>query len=89
MIVRGKVSELKTSAPIRHLELEIDGNPSGLLADLEGIQSVESRNGLHTVIIDARTDIRGFIARAEEVGALRHFAYTTPSLSDLFREAVQ
>lgn len=89
VIVRGKVSELKTSAPIRHLELEIDGNPSGLLADLEGIQSVESRNGLHTVIIDARTDIRGFIARAEEVGALRHFAYTTPSLSDLFREAVQ
>jgi hypothetical protein len=33
--------------------------------------------------------VRGFLARAEQMGRLRHFTYTTPSLSDLFREAVR
>ncbi len=42
-----------------------------------------------TAIIASETDVRGFIAHAEETGKLRHFAYTTPSLSDLFREAVR
>lgn len=89
VVVRGKVRDLKDSAPIRHLELEIDGDASGLLETLEGIQNVESKDGYHTVIIDSSTDIRGFIAKAENAGRLRHFAYTTPSLSDLFREAVR
>jgi hypothetical protein len=42
-----------------------------------------------TAIINATTDVRGFIARAQEASNLRHFTYTTPSLSDLFREAVR
>jgi ABC-2 type transport system ATP-binding protein len=89
VVVRGTVRDLKDSAPIRHLELEVDGDASGLLDTLEGVERVESDGRFHTVIIDVETDIRGFIAKAEEAGRLRHFAYTTPSLSDLFREAVR
>lgn len=89
VVVRGKVRELKDRAPIRHLELEIEGYASALLETLQGVQNVTSDDDRHTVIIDADSDIRGFIARAEEAGRLRHFAYTTPSLSDLFREAVR
>lgn len=89
VVVRGTVRDLKDSAPIRHLELEVDGDARGLLDTLEGIERVESDGRFHTVIIDVETDIRGFIAKAEEAGRLRHFAYTTPSLSDLFREAVR
>ena len=89
IVVRGTVSELKSSAPIRHLELDVGGDPKSLLEGLDGVQRIESHNGIHTVIIDAQSDIRGFIAKAEEVGDLRHLAYTTPSLSDLFRDAVR
>lgn len=89
VVVRGKVRDLKDRAPIRHLELEIEGDARSLLDTLEGVQSVAREDNRHTVIIDADSDIRGFIARAEEAGRLRHFAYTTPSLSDLFREAVR
>jgi ABC-2 type transport system ATP-binding protein len=89
VVVEGRVDELKDAAPIRHLELEIDGDPQTLLTDLEGVQSTVSQNGRLTVIIDSETDIRGFIAKAQDAGKLRHFAYTTPSLSDLFREAVR
>jgi ABC-2 type transport system ATP-binding protein len=89
VVVDGRVDELKDASPIRHLELEIDGDPHALIADLEGVQGTLTQNGRLTVIIDAATDIRGFISKAQDAGKLRHFAYTSPSLSDLFREAVR
>jgi ABC-2 type transport system ATP-binding protein len=89
LVVEGKVKELKDAAPIRHLELEVDGDATHLLSTLEGVHSTDFDGVRHTLIIGADTDVRGFIARAQDAGRLRHFSYTTPSLSDLFREAVQ
>ncbi len=89
VVVNGKVAQLKDQAPIRHLELEVDGDPSALLSFLDGVQSTEMNGDRLTAIIAADTDVRGFIAHVQETGKLRHFAYTTPSLSDLFREAVR
>ena len=89
IVIEGNVRSLKDAAPIRHLELEVDGDPTTLLSTLDGIRRQEYDGNTHTVILDAESDIRGFIARAEDVGRLRHFSYTTPSLTDLFREAVE
>jgi ABC-2 type transport system ATP-binding protein len=89
IVVEGRVDALKDSAPIRHLELEVDGDPSALVDLLDGVQSTKMNGDRLTAIISASTDVRGFIARAQDAGSLRHFAYTTPSLSDLFREAVR
>ena len=91
VVVEGNVRELKDAAPLRHLELEleIDGDAETLLATLEGIRH-QSFDGIrHTVIIDAGTDVRELLARAQGVGQVRHFTYSTPALSDLFREAVR
>jgi len=88
IVVEGRVKHLKDAAPIRHLELEIDGNADELLAQLEGVRSTEFDGTRHTVIIDADTEIRGFLGRAQDAGRVRHFTYTTPSLTDLFKEAV-
>jgi len=89
IVVSGKVEQLKDAAPIRHLELEVDGDPSALVDSLDGVHSTVTNGDRLTAIIDAETDVRGFVARAQEAGKLRHFAYTSPSLSDLFREAVK
>jgi ABC-2 type transport system ATP-binding protein len=89
IVLEGTVSDLKDAAPIRHLELEVDGDADSLLATLDGVRSTEFDGTRHTVIIDADTDLRGFLARAQDAGRLRHFSYTAPSLTDLFREAVQ
>lgn len=89
VVVRGNVERLKDSAPIRHLELEVDGDPSALVGLLDGVKSTRMNGNRLTAIIGADTDVRGFIAHAQQTGKLRHFAYTTPSLSDLFREAVR
>lgn len=89
VVVSGKVDALKDGAPIRHLELEVDGDPSALVDTLDGVRSTTTEGNRLIAVIDAETDVRGFIARAQDAGKLRHFAYTTPSLSDLFREAVR
>ena len=89
IVMEGAVKELKDSAPIRHVELEVDGDARPLLDMLDGDRRYGSVGNKHTVIIPADTDMRGFLARAQEAGQLRHFTYTTPSLSDLFREAVR
>lgn len=88
-VMEGVVATLKDSAPIRHLELDVDGDAEALLSTLDGIRETRLNGELHTVIIDASTDVRGLLARAQDAGRLRHFSYTTPSLSDLFREAVR
>ena len=89
VVVKGSVDRLKDSAPIRHLELDVDGDASMLVSELDGVYRTETNGTRLTAVISADTDIRGFVARAQETGKLRHFAYTTPSLSDLFREAVR
>lgn len=89
IVMEGAVKDLKDSAPIRHVELEVDGDAVPLLDLLDGGRRGRSDGNRHTVIIPADTDMRGFLARAQEAGRLRHFTYTTPSLSDLFREAVR
>lgn len=88
VVVEGTVNELKDAAPIRHLEIEIEGNVDDLLATLDGVQSIDVDGTRQTVIIAAETDLRGLLGRAQDSGRVRHFSYTTPSLSDLFKEAV-
>lgn len=89
IVMEGAVQELQDSAPIRHVELEVEGDAGPLLEALDGHSRSQVDGGRHTVIIPADTDMRGFLARAQEAGHIRHFTYTTPSLSDLFREAVR
>lgn len=88
VVVEGRVKQLKDAAPIRHLEIEIEGDANSLLDHLEGVRSTEFDGTRHTVIIDATTDVRGLLGQAQESGRVRHFSYTTPSLTDLFKEAV-
>ncbi len=89
IVVEGNVRALKDAAPIRHLELELEGEIGDLLQTLDGVHDIRSADHTYTAIVDSETDVRAFVTRAQEVGRLRHFTYTTPSLSDLFREAVQ
>lgn len=89
IVVEGTVRDLKDAAPIRHLELEVDGDATALLESLGGTRSIESDGARHHLVIEAGTDVRGLLVRAQDAGRIRHFSYTAPSLSDLFREAVR
>src|SRR5690554_2367953 len=88
IVAVGNVAQLKAAAPIRHLELEMEGSADSVLSLLDGVRSAEVADGRHVLTIDADTDVRQVLAQAEKGGVVRHFVYTTPSLTDLFREAV-
>lgn len=86
----GDVRRLKDAAPIRRLEVEMDGPVEAVLSTLEGIHSTEvDEGGRHILMVEASTDVRRILAQAERTGEVRHFVYTTPTLTDLFREAVR
>jgi ABC-2 type transport system ATP-binding protein len=89
IVVEGNVRALKDAAPIRHLELEIEGELGDLFGGLDGIREASFDGTRHLLTIDSGTDVRGLLLKAQDRGGLRHFAYTPPSLSDLFREAVE
>jgi ABC-type uncharacterized transport system ATPase subunit len=89
IVVEGVVKDLKDAAPIRHLEIELDESTEDLLQSLDGVVRVSSRGGTQTAIIDANTDVRGVLLKAQEAGTIRHFTYASPSLTDLFREAIK
>jgi ABC-2 type transport system ATP-binding protein len=88
-VLDGKVQELKGASPIRKLELELDGEIGDMFDSLEGVRQVQSHDHRVTATVDATTDLRGFLSLAQRSGRVRTFSYTTPSLSDLFREAVK
>ncbi|HEX2155335.1 MAG TPA: ATP-binding cassette domain-containing protein [Acidimicrobiia bacterium] len=88
IVAAGNVNQLKNAASIRHLELEIEGPVESVLASLEGVRSADVVDGRHVLIVEAATDVRKLLAEAERGGIVHHFVYTTPSLTDLFREAV-
>lgn len=88
VVVEGDVKALKEASPYRRLEIDFDGEIGELTRSIDGIHDISSLDGHHRLTVDAGTDIRPFLARAQDSGHLRSFSYTAPSLSDLFREAV-
>lgn len=88
IVMSGVVKALKDASPIRRLELEMDGPADRILGHLDGVRSASVVDGRHVLLIDAATDVRRVLAEAESAGTVRHFIYTTPSLTDLFKEAV-
>jgi len=89
VVLEGVVRDLKDAAPIRHLEFEITDTDDDLLADVEGVRHTSQVGSARTAVVDSAVDVRRLLAKAQAAGAVRHFTYTTPSLTDLFREAVR
>ena len=89
VVVEGTSSSSRRPRPIAGSRSTSTGTSGTSPAPSDGVHDLVSFNGHHQLTIDANTDIRQFLARAQETGHLRTFSYTAPSLSDLFREAVR
>ena len=84
-VLAGNVRALRNQAPIRHLEIDVDGLPWA--ADLSGVEMVE-RNGRRRYVVDRSIRIEDLLAAAARAGEVTRFSFEPPGLSDLFREAV-
>lgn len=88
VVLTGDVRELRAASDRRVLEVEVGGNGSRLLERLDGVVSSTFDGHRHRVIVTADTDVRHVLAAADREAGVRHLSYSTPSLSELFREAV-
>ena len=87
VVKTGPVEEVKDSSPVRHLEIEL---ADGMVPGLDGLEEfVTSREGDRVYLqVPAELDVRPLMGGALETGSVRRFVYTTPSLSEIFIEAV-
>ena len=84
---QGRVDEIKDASPVRHLELEL---AEGAFHDLGELREriVEQDGSRFRLLVPADLDIRPLMSKALASGQVRRFVYTTPSLSEIFLEAV-
>lgn len=88
VVQTGPVEGIKDASPVRHLEIEL---ADGLAPGLDGLeQFVNSREGDRIYLqVPADLDVRPLMGGALATGSVRRFVYTTPSLSEIFLEAVK
>jgi ABC-2 type transport system ATP-binding protein len=88
IVLTGDVRELKASSNRRVLEVEAGAGGGDLLDDLDGVLSSTFDGHRHRVVVDAATDVRHVLAAADRDITVQHLSYSTPSLSELFKEVV-
>ena len=87
IVRQGQVDEIKDASPVRHLELELADGAMDELGELAD-RIVEKDGNRYRLMVPADLDIRPLMTRALDGGQVRRFVYTTPSLSEIFLEAV-
>jgi ABC-2 type transport system ATP-binding protein len=88
VVMSGNVDQIKDASPVRHLEIEIADGDEALIANLNGVIRSETNGRRHRLLIDAKVDVRSVLHDALTTGQIRRFIYSTPSLSEIFLEAV-
>lgn len=83
--VTGDLARLKAAADYRRLVIEIDG--SSWIPESVAERTVEVGNSVHA-IVPASVSVDDLLALARDEGRITRFAYETPGLTDIFREAV-
>ena len=88
VVQTGAVEKIKDASPVRHLEIEL---ADGLAPGLDGLEEfVSAREGNRIYLqVPADLDVRPLMSGALATGSVRRFVYTTPSLSEIFLQAVK
>lgn len=88
IVLQGNVHDLKIRSDRRVLELALSEDQMGIVSELGGVIDSRFDGRKHVLTVTAGTDLRALLSTLGHAEDLEHFVYTTPSLADLFREAV-
>ena len=88
IVMSGEVRSLKDHSPHRVIELELDAEGAEVMSTLDSVVASSFDGFRHRVVVDRSTDVRRLMTDLDLGGHVRHFAFSTLSLSDLFKEAV-
>lgn len=86
----GELARLRSSSKLRHLEIDVDDRPwtrpwTAIRAD----GPHEIHNGRIRHLVTSNVDLDSLVRAAGAEGRVTRLVFEPPSLSDLFREAVQ
>ncbi len=85
IVLSGEVEELRTDSPVRHVVIEVGGNPwDGAGEQYRRIR----RNGKGAYEVPAHEPIEPLLELARSDGEITRLLFEPPNLSDLFRQAV-
>lgn len=88
VVMGGEVRQLKMDSPYWVIEVEMRTADTERLSRLESVVSVDFDGYRHRIIARKRGDLSDLVSRLDLGGDVRHFTFSAPSLSELFREAV-
>ncbi len=88
----GVVADLQRQSAYRVVELGLEPDHSSAALDallrLDGVTRLPDRAGRSVLQVPAQTDVRSVLSLLDTEVDVRHFSYATPSLADLFTQAV-
>ena len=87
VVLSGTVATLKAASGRRHLQVSVDGK--AWLPDMEGVELVPGANTEPRYLLSSAARLDEVLARAQMQGEVTTFTVEPPSLTDLFREAVE
>ncbi len=87
VVLEGDVNRLKDRSRYRRLDVD---TPASLrtIGRIKGARLVDTRGTRHTFLVPAAVNMREIVASLPGQMPVREFSYRTPTLSDLFKEAV-
>lgn len=89
IVLEGAVRALRTSSSRRYLDVELRNGASTWADGLEGTEIVEQAGSRVRLAASDAVDLADLVARALRAGDVTQFSFEPPSLSEVFREAVQ
>ena len=89
VVLAGAIEAVRERATHRRLDVELQGNHGAWTPQHAGVDVVERQNGLVRLRVPTDVDLEAVLRDAKAAGEITRFAYQPPTLSDIFREAVQ
>ncbi|MDE0121526.1 MAG: ATP-binding cassette domain-containing protein [bacterium] len=88
VVMGGEVRQLKMDSPYWVIEVEMRGGDTERLSRLESVVSVDFDGYRHRIVVRKGGDLSDLVSLLDLGGDVRHFTFSAPSLSELFKEAV-
>lgn len=88
VVMAGEVRRLKMDSPYWVIEVEMSTADPQSLSRIDSVVSVDFDGYRHRIVVRKGGDLGDLTSRLDLGGNVRHFTFSAPSLSELFREAV-
>jgi ABC-2 type transport system ATP-binding protein len=89
IVLEGAVRALRTSSSRRYLDVELRAGSSTWADDVEGAEIIERAGSRIRLASSDTVDLERLVRLAVGAGDVTRFSFAPPSLSEVFREAVQ